>query len=55
MIGKRILTMLGEITKDKVNASFVPLSSISNTSQSRLKAKWDILKDILSLTVAVWI
>ena len=27
MVGKGILTMLGDITKDKVNTSFIPLSS----------------------------
>lgn len=55
MVGKAILMMLVEITKGKVNASFIPLFSTKNTSQSLLKGKWDIFKNVLSFTVAIWI
>lgn len=55
VVGKAILMMLVEITKGKVNASFIPLFSTKNTSQSLLKGKWDIFKNVLSFTVAIWI
>lgn len=54
MVGKTTLMILVETTKGKVNASFIPLFSTKNTSQSLLRGKWDIFKNALSFTIAIW-